>query len=416
MKRLAKQNKFFYGYIIIVILWFIYFSNVTMLLYGVPALNAKMLLQTDMDATMVGYASSFSLVVQGLAGPIVGMMIRKQGPRRPFIIGSLFLVIGAVLISMYAINEIRYILLYGILIGLGLSLGGIMTSQSTVNIWFNRRQAFAMALLLSSGGVGGFIAPLLLDNITDYGTWTDGWILIAGLCGCSLLISVVVLINRPDDICEVPDGKAYIEKQVKTASVTVDRDINKGTPMAQVCRSPAFYGIIGAYSTRNAIYFAITGYLVIYLTGTGIDSTSAALSLSIFSVSSLIGRFAVGFVDESLLPPRVSVAGCNILMGMGAVLLQFVSAVPATFGCVAIMGIGLGMGYVGMPLCISRYFGSDNFSVVNGLISPINYLMGALGPLAVAKIGNYVWGFNVIGIVAILGGMALLIIKPPVYS
>ena len=145
----------------------------------------------------------------------------------------------------------------------------------------------------------------------------------------------------------------------------------------------------------------------------GIDPASAALAISIFSVSSLIGRFAVGFVDESILPPRVSVAGCNILMGTGAILLHLVSAVPAIFICVMVMGTGLGMGYVGMPLCISRYFGSDNFPVVNGLISPINYLMGAIGPLVVAKIGNYSLAFDIIGIVAVVGGVALMFTKPP---
>ena len=83
------------------------------------------------------------------------------------------------------------------------------------------------------------------------------------------------------------------------------------------------------------------------------------------------------------------------------------------------MGLGLGAGFVGMPLCISHFFGSNNFSIINGTISPINYIIGASGPLLVSILATYTGSYGVavsiLSVIAIFGGIVLLRIKQPDY-
>ena len=190
-------------------------------------------------------------------------------------------------------------------------------------------------------------------------------------------------------------------------------------PLKLVYRSSAFYGILITYVTRNALYYAITGQLIIYLVGSGVSPTAAAFSISIFSASSLIGRFITGFISGTILKPRTCTAGCNILMGIGMLLINAMPSASAIYFCTALMGLGLGAGFVGMPLCISHFFGSNNFSIINGTISPINYIIGASGPLLVSILatytGSYGVAFSILSVIAIFGGIVLLRIKQPDY-
>lgn len=114
MKFFAKQLNFFYGYIIVVVLWFVYFFNVSIPLYGGGVLNSMMVSATGMDPAIIGYATSLCTIMQGVAGPFVGMLIQKKGIRLPFILGSVFLV--TVSFNNFSTkNEISYVVFYGIL-------------------------------------------------------------------------------------------------------------------------------------------------------------------------------------------------------------------------------------------------------------------------------------------------------------
>lgn len=407
----------FYGYIMIVVLWLTYFVNLTMFLYGASVLNSKMIAAAGLNSSIVGIAVSLCTAMQGVSGPILGMLIIKKGVRVPMIIGTALLLSGAFLIAFLTKNEIFFVVFYGLIVGTGMGFSGILATQSAVNCWFHEKKAMAMALVLSAGGIGGFIAPLILNAVAERYSWQAGWVLIGVLSCASLAICLLFVVSRPADLGDVPDGKNR-----KPGTGNGQEGLHRESfamPMQKVYRSPAFYGTMICTATRNVLYYSITGHLVIYLVKTGIHSGAAALCISIISISSLIGRLGVGFISESVLKPRTNATISNLLMGIGALIINTMPPVGAIYVCAALIGLGLGMGYIATPMVIARYFGSENFPMISGITTPVNFIFGGVGPLAAGFLatatGSYALAFAALSIVSITGGLIFFAIKPPAY-
>lgn len=412
----AWSRRVFYGYVMVVALWLIYFVNLTMFLYGAAVLNAKMISAVGLDSATVGIAVSLCTVMQGVSGPVLGMLIVRKGVRTPMIFGTSLLIAGAFLIAFFTEHEVCFVVFYGLIVGTGMGLSGVLAVQSTVNCWFDRKKALAMALVLSAGGIGGFVVPLILNGVAETWSWRHGWMLIGALGCVSLFISLFVVVGRPEDIAEIPDGKncKHPAGQAREALCGAGRAI----PLREVYRSSAFYGMLACTATRSALHYSIMGHLVIYLMQAGISSTAAALSLSVLSAFSLVGRLAVGLISESVLSPRTSASLGNVLMGIGMLIINTMPSVKGVYGCAALIGLGFGSGYVSMPLTISRYFGNDNFPVISGITTPINHIFGGIGPLLAGILatatGSYTLAFTILSLLPVAGAAVFFLTKPPV--
>ncbi|MGI6424672.1 MAG: MFS transporter [Tepidanaerobacteraceae bacterium] len=326
--------------------------------------------------------------------------------------GSLILAISSILIAKYTVNENHFILFFGILVGAGMGLAGILTSQSAVNIWFDRHKAMAMAITLSAGGIGGFIAPQILGYILSLGSWEIGWYFICVMCTISLLLSIFVIINKPEDIGEVPDGRQNGAinnyEQINNTNTTPDI-LNK------ILRTQTVYLLIYCIVTRSTLYYTCIGHVVIYLVSNGIKYDDAALVISIISASSLIGRFATGFVADRKLKSNTMLALSNIIMAMGMILFRNLSSVVIIYFSAFVFGFGVGLGQVSQPLAISNYYGSNNFPVINGIIHPINYILSAIGPLTagvMATTHSYNTIFLILSLLSFSGGLVMFYSKP----
>ena len=411
---LSKNNKIFYGWIVVIAAWLIYFSNVGLILYGTSILNARMISATNFNEAAIGIAFSLCTAFQGITSPISGLIIRKKGIKLSFIIGSLILVISSILIAKFTINEKYFIVFYGILVGSGMGLAGILTCQSTVNYWFNRQKSIAMAIVLSAGGLSGFVAPQIFEYIISLGNWKTGWYFIAANCTLSLIISIFVIVNKPENIGQIPDGreKNYIDLDNKK----VEDSNNTTLKVAQVFKMPSLYLLIYCNATRLALYYACIGHIVIYLVRNGIEYYVAAFVISIISITSLIGRFAAGFTSDKILKSNTILAISNIIMAVGMILFNNISSIAFIYFSAILFGFGLGIGYVSQPLIISNYYGSNNFPIVNGVIYPINYIAASIGPIAAGFVasmtGSYSIAFGIMSALSISGGIVLFFIKP----
>jgi MFS family permease len=200
------KSKIYYGWIIVAAVWLIYFSNVGLLLYGAPAINAGMMAVSGLSEAAVGAAVAVCTACQGIFSPLTGLITRKKGVRGLFIAGSATLFVGSALLSFLKPQEGVFIPVYGLFFGIGMTLGGILTAQSVLNNWFDKKKGLAMSIALSAGGVSGFLAPPLTEGIISRWDWQAGWRFIALMCGLSLLVSVFFIVNRPSDIKLNPDG------------------------------------------------------------------------------------------------------------------------------------------------------------------------------------------------------------------
>ncbi len=412
-----KTNKIFYGYIILAIGWFIYFTNVSFLLYGVTVVNSHMVIATGFDESSVGFAVSLSTVIQGLLGVVVGFVVSKKGTRIPCVAGSLLLAIGCILIATMSLSEGFFVFFYGVILGVGMGFAGMLTVQVMVNEWFNKNKPLAMAIALTAGSIGGFLSPLLLEWVVSISNWKIAWIVTAFVCLLSAVISFLFLADKPEDIGEVKDGAKAHRNDNENEEI---KEYAPEITIKSLFKQRSFYRICLNYCGKSLIYYAVVGYLAIFLVSSGIESSAAAKSISLLSLLSLFGRVICGFIKENFIKPNWLITFCNISMAAGLLVIITLPNIDIIYIASGIMGFGLGIGQVAMPLTISRFFGSANFAKANGIIWPINYVIGAIGPIIVGimagSMGTYALPFMIIAAVAIVCGLPVAFTKLPDFS
>src|SRR5688500_2254248 len=175
----------FYGWRLLGVFWIVTFINLAFPAYGSSVLNAAMAADLGLDRRTLGLLFSGYMVMSGLPGPVVAMSVNRLGVRFTLVIGSIMLVLGALLMAFIVRNGIVAGLVFGLLIGSGVATGAALASQSGLARWFVRRRALVIAILYSAGGIGGFVAAPLLNHVIAMadGDWRAGWLLIAALSG-----------------------------------------------------------------------------------------------------------------------------------------------------------------------------------------------------------------------------------------
>lgn len=410
-----KTDKIFYGYIILAIGWFIYFTNVAFLLYGVTVVNAHMIIATGFKESSVGFAVSLSTLIQGCLGVVVGFVVSKKGTRIPCIAGSVLLAAGCVLIAVCSVSEAFFIFFFGVILGVGMGFAGMLTVQVLVNDWFDKNKPLAMAIALTAGSVGGFVSPLFLEWVVSVSDWTAAWFVTAGVCLLSALFSLLFLVDKPKNIGEVPDGVAAHKNDKEE-----HKEYIEPITLKKLFKNTSFYYICLNYCAKSLLYYSVVSYLVIFLVSSGIPSGSAAQAVSLLSLLSLAGRIICGFIKESFIKPNKLITFCNISMAAGLLIVLTLPNMDMIFIASGIIGFGLGIGQVAMPLTISRFFGSSNFAKANGIVWPINYICGAIGPVLIglmaAKFDSYALPFMIVAVITVVCGLPISFLKLPDFS
>ncbi|MBI2935685.1 MAG: MFS transporter, partial [Chloroflexi bacterium] len=152
----------------------------------------------------IAAARSLMQMENGLLGPLQGVLIDRFGPRLVMAVGSFFFGLGLILLSL--IHSLW--VFYGVflVIALGTSLAGFLTTTVAVNSWFARRRTTAMALAGLGVSFGGIVVlPLLIAAQTTYG-WRFA-ALVSGLTVWTLGLPASLLMRRsPEKYGALPDG------------------------------------------------------------------------------------------------------------------------------------------------------------------------------------------------------------------
>jgi cyanate permease len=396
--------RIFYGWIIVALVWLIYFTNVGLILYGSPVINAAMMSVSGLNEAVTGAAVAVCTACQGVFSPLVGIITRKKGVRGLFIGGSALLAAGSALLGFFHPAGGFFICTYGLFLGIGMTMAGILSAQSLLNNWFDKKKGLAFSIALSAGGISGFLAPPLIAWIIRLGNWMSAWRFISLMGGVSLLIAVFFIVNKPADKGLFRDGAEANNGSQKTrAPVSVKT----------IFTSKGIYMLLCGIVMRYVLYYAVIGHLIVFLTQRGFTSIFAAASISVLSLSSLAGRFIAGYAEDKGLSSKFFLALANMLCAAGLLLLLSAHGFVMVYAAAILIGIGSGIGYISQPLVISNEFGADIFPVINGYIYPANYILGALGPLLAgfgsAIGGSYVPVFAVFSFLCLAGGVALLV-------
>ncbi|MFQ5694128.1 MAG: MFS transporter, partial [Nitrospinota bacterium] len=133
----------------------------------------EMLREFRWDRASLAGVYSVGLILMGVGGPLAGILSRRLGPKRFYLLGGLLVGLSFYLASRVSSLSGVY-LTWGVLGGFSLAVLGFAPAQGLVARWFSTRRGLAIGLVGAGTGGGNLIlAPVAQILIESYG-WRAG--------------------------------------------------------------------------------------------------------------------------------------------------------------------------------------------------------------------------------------------------
>jgi MFS family permease len=367
------------------------FSIVGLALYGLPFFYDFMVRDFGWSRAQVTSGNALSKLVVGPAfGFLAGWIVDRFGPRRLMIVG--LLMGGGALVGLGSISSIALFYFFYLFNALGYVCGGPLPNQVLLARWFDRSRGKAMGVAYLGIGIGGALAPLLANTLTQRLGWH--WAL------CAMGATMILLSLPPAWVVrENPPGW---QKAVTGSDVA---------PIGWVFRKPAFYLLaVGSMCSIGAVGGTMQNLKLFLSLDQKLGQGEIARVLSLILFSSIAGRLLMGWLADRMPKKRVMLLIYTIVAA--AIPLLYLSASPLALGTFALVfGIGLGGDYMIIPLMAAELFGVRVMGRLMGVILTADGVAEALSPMLVALIrdrtGSYGNGFLVLIGLAALGALAV---------
>ena len=166
------------------------------------------------DRATVSWVGSLLCGIYMLSGPLVGGLVNRFGCRPVAVAGSV-LSAAAMAASTLARDVVTFILVYGVLGGLGFGLV-FLPAVVCVGLYFERRRALATGVAVCGAGVGAIVfAPVAASLVARLG-WRATNLVFSGLCLLNILCGLVM---RPLGAAPEEAGGEAGEERGKKLSV-----------------------------------------------------------------------------------------------------------------------------------------------------------------------------------------------------
>lgn len=373
--------------------------------YGASVLNAVMAQDLSIERSLLGLGFTVMLLIQGLLGPLITRTMRSLGIRATIVIGSLILAAGAALMASWVDSGWKYIVAFGLVVGIGTGMSTYIPTQTLMAQWFDRRRAMAFSIVIAAGGIGGFIASPLLGGLLNRngGDWRALWWLVAVSVLVVALIAGLLLRDRP----------AHVQAGADTATIVSDAG---GWTAARLLRTPLLWIIVLGELAIGMPIMSFFAHGVPHLRSLGHDAAQASMAVGLLAGASVGGKFIVGVLGDRI-EPRYLWCGALLAVCLGVALLIHADSRLSIYLFSTVLGIGYGAGLICKSLMVGRYFGAAAFGLVMGTVAPVSISLTALSPyllgLSYDRIGSYAPGLSALAALALIAALLQLFARSP---
>ncbi len=370
---------------------------------------------------MATLAQSVSVVLSGIAAPMVGIFIMKKGTRKAIVLGNLMCFAGLVMLA-YQNHMWQLYLGVGVLIGLGVAIGGMLAMMTVINNWFVVKRPAALSMAMASMGFSGIIVQPSMMALTNAVGWRNTYLILAVVC---LLFCVIVpaifLKNKPEDLGQVPDGPASA-KPAKTGPVFSAASNIYRTPVEftakEALRTRTLWLLVAYGALQFFVMMALMTTQIDYLDGIGISRIKAGLIGGLLGAVMGASQLGIGFLGLRFRMHTLAVI--SMIFGMiGVAVLLFAKSMPMVLVYVVIFGVSQGIQSIAMGNIFPDYFGRSEFPKIMGYTMPFNTFISALGAPVTGFIrditGSYVPAFRLLLVLLAISFFCILFAKPPLH-
>ena len=409
----AHKLPFFYGWVVVFLGAFTLFSTT-------PGQSDSFSLFMDSFIETFGWSRTFvsslystATLASGVLMFLIGRLIDRVGSKTVAILAAIVLGTACMLLS-FVMSPVM--LFAGFFLARLSGKGALdLTSRTFAPQWFLSRRAFAVMLVGLGGALGGMIFPLL----NSYLIATYGWriayrILAGGLWVLYVPITLLLLINRPEDAGMSPYGKLVERGEVGEDAAEVPEPAFK---QAQAIRTSAFWILTFVVFQSSLVGTGVILHFVSILETGGFNMTFAATIMGIKPMVAVITTVLAGLVLDRIRRHHVVLAVTCFMQVAAFMLLAFLQSAAMAYLYAIIGGMAGGVAIICIGVLKPNLFGRRYLGGILGVTAALNVVGSAIGPIIFGAAFDLLGGYTAIILVSsllpLLAGILSLFVRRP---
>jgi MFS family permease len=399
---LSSRPHFDHRYVI-VIASFLVAMVVVGLFSSIGVFFKPMLNEFGWSRAVISAPIAISGVINGLLSIMMGGLSDKLGPRR--VVTLCGILAGAGYLLMSWVDNIWQLYVYlGVFVGSGMSV--LVPLVSTIARWFVRRRTIMTGVVVSGGGVGGFIVPLVANwLISSYG-WRQSY-LILGIAFLVIILAAAQFLQRPLQT-GYPEHTASLAVQAASSS-------DEGLSLKEAVSTRYLWLMMASFFCFGFALGSIQTHIVPHATDLNISATNGAAILSTINGVSIIGNIGMGAIGDKFGNKRLFIFTLALqAITLGS--LVYIRELWIFYLFAVLFGLAYGAGLAQQSPLVARVFGINSHGLILGVLSPGQMFGVALGGFLAGYIfdvnGSYQLIFMICAILCIIGLLLTLLISP----
>jgi MFS family permease len=334
--------------------------------------------------SQVASVYSIYLLVNGGTAALVGLVFDRLGPRWVYGAGTALLGIAFVLAS--GVTTLwQFYLCIGVLVGLGVSLNGMVPGSALLSRWYRARLSTAIGIAFSATGIGTVLFVPIAQTLIGAYDWRSAY----RLLGIGLLALLPLVLLVPWQRFAAGSPQAHHEARRKKSD-------GVWTPRSAM-RTPVFWGLAAVFFCTASAMFSVMVQLVAFFIDAGFAPLTAASAFGFLGLLSAISVMASGVLSDRFgYRQTVTASFAGTAAGMSVLLvLTFYSSGTLLVLFVILFGVCMGTRGPIISSISARYFAGAHVATIYGAIYSANALGAAFGSLAGGVLHDLTGGYRV---------------------
>lgn len=302
---------------------------------------------------IVGAGIAVYYLFSAIYAPISGHLGDRFGARRMMLAGIIMYGLG--MASLGFVSHVwQFFLFYSVFMSATASIT-MVPLMASITGWFRRRLGVGIGILWAVGGIGTAILAPLIADLLDVVGWRNTFLYI-GIGGSGIMLLLWPFIrSKPADIGIEPYGSR--DSDPKPIPVSPEAlKLRLKVFNQNMRRTHAFWDLPLIHGLGCAGHGIVLIFVVPLAVDRGIDLTTAAYTLSILSLVSIVSRLGSPILAE-IYGPRKMMAASLLIQGLTIPIL-FAASDPWVFYLFAVVfGFGFGGEWTSYLEINRRYFG-----------------------------------------------------------
>ncbi|HET7342683.1 MAG TPA: MFS transporter [Methylomirabilota bacterium] len=361
-------------------------------------------------------AAAISLLLLGAAGPFVGRLADRWGPRRVIAISLLLLAAGTIGSSFVQRLWHLYVTI-GLLMAVGAGGVALTTGSAVIVRWFDARRGLAMGIAAGGMSAGQLVLIPLATAITAYDNWRASYFWLGvGLLGLVVPIALWLIRNNPEDRGLRPYGATG---PTQTAAQAAAAQIAGRVSVVEAAQTTPFWLLMATFFvcgyTSNGM---VLTHFMPHALEHNFTAFQASAALGVMGAMNVLGTTASGWICDRL-GRRVPLAIYYFVRGVSLIFLLYVWNVPSLHFWAALFGLNYISTVPPTTTLTANIYGRFSVGELSGWIFFSHQVGSALGAALAGWVYEWTGSYSpaflsaaLMGFVA--AGLALMIREEPI--